>query len=773
MGGKAKFAGRPQAMAESVSFNCLAAEELPRQPAHHMPMDDDAKTIGDAAYAAGDATLANVAPGTVVFGRYRLERELGRGGMGVVWLAHDQRVEMLVALKFLPDVVARDAECVNELKRELRRGLNLTHPGIVRLYSFEQDDQGAAISMEYVDGTTLGALKVKRPEACFDWDELFPWLEQLCVALDYAHDEAKIVHRDLKPRNLMLTAKGRLKVADFGVATSISDTVTRGSLRMDGSGTPPYMSPQQAFGENPSPSDDIYSLGATIYELLTGRAPFYQGNILAQVQQRTAPSMAERRQVLKVLGKKPIPAHWEKTVAACLAKQVEDRPQRANEVLDELRGLREPPSTGSVSTKPINPAVTLSTAGDEPLGRRRGEPEDLTTRHPTPPAPPPLPQGRAGRRKKAGNPGLAVAAIFSILLLGAAGWFWWQQQKPGEDSDFRMARKDDPEEFTPIAKATPITKAGPIPQADPVPQPEVSPPKDPLPLDDPALKDDPAAAAADAEAIAAGRIPRVGAPWTNSLFMKFVAIPGIAPLVCEHEVRVIDYHAFAVETKRPLLPTGFDQGENHPVVNVSWNDTQDFCEWLTKRERAEGKLGSRQRYRLLTDAEWSAAAGIAGEQGATPEEKDSKLEGIYPWGMAWPPPEGAGNLSGEGDTEAGAASEIAGYKDGYSHTAQVRLFQPNAMGVYDLAGNVAEWVEDWFNGKREERTTRGGAFLHFAKTENLSSFRSHRKPSDAAEYVGFRVAIDLGPQPLATALSPSPLPAPQAGVPPLPVRPAQ
>src|SRR5204863_1044244 len=103
--------------------------------------------------------LGQVGPGAVVFGRYKLESELGRGGMGVVWLAHDERVDMDVALKFLPDVVARDAECVDELKRELRRGLNLTHPGIVRVFSFEQDEQGAAISMEYVDGTTLAALK--------------------------------------------------------------------------------------------------------------------------------------------------------------------------------------------------------------------------------------------------------------------------------------------------------------------------------------------------------------------------------------------------------------------------------------------------------------------------------------------------------------------------------------------------------------------------------------------------------------------------------------
>ena len=707
-----------------------------------MPTDEDAKTLDDRLAGLGEITLANVAPGTKVFGRYLLEKEVGRGGMGVVWLAHDERVDMHVALKFLPDVVARDAECVDELKRELRRGLNLTHPGIVRVFSFEQDEQGAAISMEYVDGITLGALKLKQPSGCFDWDDLLPWVEQLCTALDYAHEEAKIVHRDLKPRNLMLTTKGRLKVADFGVATSISETMSRGTIRKDGSGTPPYMGPQQAFGEDPSPSDDIYSLGATLYELLTGRPPFYQGNILAQVQQRLPPSMKERREVLKVVGKKPIPEHWEKTVAACLAKHVEDRPQRASEVLEELRGVRQPPATVPILPRPINPAVTLSTAGEEPLGRKRAW-DDVDTVEAKRPVPPPLPWGAIRPSKRSAGPGLAIAAVLTVLLIGAAVW-WWPQDTPDQSSA-------DSSELKPNG-----TPAIPIAQPVPTPQAEAKPPPPVKEQTEEALA---AQAAADADAAAAGKIPIPGAPWTNSLNMKFVPVAGVAALVGEHEVRLIDYHTFAAETKRPIIPTEFDQGDNHPVVNVSWTDAKAFCDWLTKREQAEGKLGLRQRYRLLTDSEWSISVGLDGEQGATPEDKDSKIEGIYPWGTDWPPPPGTGNFPGEGETILGEGNELKGYQDGFSHTAQVGRFQPNAFGMYDLAGNVAEWVEDWFNAEQQERTIRGGAFIHVFRNELLSSFRWHMKPAEAADYVGFRIAIDLGSAAPAAPRAPTAAPA--------------
>ena len=263
-------------------------------------------------------------------------RELGRGGMGVVILARDTVLDVAVALKLIPETVVRDTEGIIDLKKEVLRGMELTHPGIVRVFSFEQDAKTAVIVMEHVDGESLAQKKAQRPHRCFDCAEVLPWLEQLCAALDYAHHEARIAHRDLKPGNLMVTPAGRLKVADFGIASGLSETMSRISVRSDSAGTPPYMSPQQAMGERATHLDDIYSLGATIYELLTGKPPFFRGNILAQVLHEEPVSMTQRRAELGVTSGEAISPAWEKMVKACLAKAPTERPGSGAEILAML-----------------------------------------------------------------------------------------------------------------------------------------------------------------------------------------------------------------------------------------------------------------------------------------------------------------------------------------------------------------------------------------------------------------------------------------------------
>ncbi len=284
-------------------------------------------------------TIRGLVGGQMVFGRFHLKSTLGRGGMGIVWLAWDERLERDVALKFMPDMVRLDSAAVDDLKRETRRSQDLAHPNIVKVFDLAQDEMSAAIAMEFVDGYTLSALRVHQPNRILEPEQIREWISQLCAALDYAHAEAKIVHRDLKPANLMVNSAGRLKITDFGIARSISDSMSRMSAQItDASGTLVYMSPQQAIGAKTSPADDIYSLGATIYELLTGKPPFHSGNIYAQVREVVPPSMQQRREDLEVKEAFPLPPAWETTIAACLSKDPADRPRSAGEVMERLSG---------------------------------------------------------------------------------------------------------------------------------------------------------------------------------------------------------------------------------------------------------------------------------------------------------------------------------------------------------------------------------------------------------------------------------------------------
>jgi formylglycine-generating enzyme required for sulfatase activity/membrane-associated protease RseP (regulator of RpoE activity) len=296
-----------------------------------VPSDDDFTRRAD---AEDNLTRKGLAAGQKVFGRYVLEAVAGRGGMGVVWRARDEELEREVALKFLPEVVAADPEAVRDLKRETKRCLELTHPHIVRVYDFEHEAPLAAIGMEFVAGQSLAKRKAEAPGDCLTVEELAPILAQLCEALDYAHLKAKVVHRDLKPANILVTQDGEVKVTDFGIARSLSDTQTRLTGRADNtSGTLPYMSPQQLLGADPTPADDIYALGATLYELLSGKPPFYTGDLASQIREVTPKRLSERR---AALGHSSVPKSWEETIMACLAKKPEDRPQSAGEVARRL-----------------------------------------------------------------------------------------------------------------------------------------------------------------------------------------------------------------------------------------------------------------------------------------------------------------------------------------------------------------------------------------------------------------------------------------------------
>jgi serine/threonine protein kinase len=232
----------------------------------------------------------------------------------------------------MPHLIS-DVKEIERLRIEALRSHELSHPNIVRVYDFMHGAQGVALAMEYVDGWSLWSLKVDKPGQRFIPEEIAPWIRDLCAALDHAH-AAGVVHRDVKPSNLIVNSRGQLKLVDFGLSRSMAPGgVDAGYHRVVG--TDWYMSPEQWTGELPTVADDIYSLGATIYELLTGKPPFYDGDVLVKTHQVIPPRMTERLAEFGVR-KAKLPAEWEAAVAACLAKQAAQRPPNAREVAARL-----------------------------------------------------------------------------------------------------------------------------------------------------------------------------------------------------------------------------------------------------------------------------------------------------------------------------------------------------------------------------------------------------------------------------------------------------
>lgn len=252
-------------------------------------------------------------------------------------------------------------------------------------------------------------------------------------------------------------------------------------------------------------------------------------------------------------------------------------------------------------------------------------------------------------------------------------------------------------------------------------------------------------------------------PWTNSLGMKFVPVPGTVALFSIWDTRVQDFEAFASATGHDATKDtyslrsddwkqrgdtwkspGFAQGPTHPVAGVSWEDAKAFCRWLTDKERREGRLAASQNYRLPTDAEWSVAVGLQNETGRTPNEKNAKIKDVYPWGSEWPPPSGAGNFAGEEAKNGDWPSQhnvISGYNDGYSRTSPVGNFKANQFGLYDLSGNVWEWCEDWYDTDKKYRVLRGGSWVLFDPGTLLSSHRLNFTPGLRFTDLGFRVVL--------------------------------
>ncbi|MGC9036217.1 MAG: WD40 repeat domain-containing serine/threonine protein kinase [Verrucomicrobiia bacterium] len=298
--------------------------------------------------------------------RFRLKRLIGSGGMGEVWLAYDSRLREFVALKFLLPKIANNIESIEHLRIETHRSRKLSHPNIVRIYDlYEEAGEIPFIAMEYVDGSSLHQLRLLRSNGVLNWEFISPLIRQLIAALQYAHSE-NIVHRDIKPSNLLLDKQNRLKLADFGIARIAQQTSFAQRGLGFGGGTLDFISPQQASGMPPTPADDIYSVGSTLYELLTGTPPFYKGDIEYQLHNIKPQPLSER--LLELGIQNPVPDALENFVQSCLEKNPEKRPVdykdliRWTDLIDEQFAGAVSPDSRTIQTSPAHDHNNLQTA---------------------------------------------------------------------------------------------------------------------------------------------------------------------------------------------------------------------------------------------------------------------------------------------------------------------------------------------------------------------------------------------------------------------------
>ncbi len=269
--------------------------------------------------------------GITFAGRYNIIEELGKGGMGRVYLVRDEKLDEEIAIKVLKPEIAADKSMIERFKNELKLARKIAHKSICKMYDLNEEEDTPYITMEYVPGKDLKSFI--REKGKLSEEETIAIAKQVCEGLAEAH-ELGVIHRDLKPQNIMIDEKSNAKVMDFGIARSVeAPGITHTGMMI---GTPDYISPEQAEGEEADQRSDIYALGVILYEMVTGRVPFKGDTALSVALKHKAQLPKEPRKL-----NPEVSESLNRLILICMEKDRERRYQKAEELLADLRNIED------------------------------------------------------------------------------------------------------------------------------------------------------------------------------------------------------------------------------------------------------------------------------------------------------------------------------------------------------------------------------------------------------------------------------------------------
>jgi serine/threonine protein kinase/Tol biopolymer transport system component len=698
-------------------------------------------------------------PGQILNNRYRIEKLLGQGGMATVFMGFDTLLERQVAIKlirkgaFSPEVLSK---VLKRFEREVKTLARLSHLHIINIFDYGNYQGSPFLVMEHLQGGTLKD-RVGTP---MDPQEAARLLLPIAGALAHSHNEG-IVHRDIKPSNILIDKNGAPQLADFGIARilDIGDT-TALTLTGMGIGTPEYMSPEQGLGEGADPRSDVYALGVVFYEMITGCKPFEGDTPMKVINQHINAPLRKPSEMIPGISK-----GVESAILKAMEKEPDDRYQGMDSFIQDLKAIAqklEIPET--VVSPPIQETSEVEeTRDDFDFGVGGTVPVVQTV------------DAEKGQQRVR-VPRWGWYLVLGIVIVGfIAGWILNNREEglpvevtqipeavAGIATETRAAtdtiKPTNTDKIEPTETSTPTSPTTQTSTPTSIPRPTKDPRSTIIsPTDGMSMSYIPGGSfEMGSEAVNSEKpIHSVfldayyfdQTEVTNSMFASFVNETGY---VTDAEKRGDSYVAYGGMTtsgadwQHPNGPeSNLDELGDYPVVHISWNDAVAYCNWAGRR--------------LPTEAEWEKAA------------RGGLERKLYPWGSETPvctpnAPNGAQFLTCGKEPKP------------------IKSFSPNGYGIYDVVGNVREWVSDWYSvdyfaqsanvnpegpTSGDKHVVRGSSWTSVLSEVRVAS-RSAYVPDGSSNGIGFRCALSINneePQALTETKIPVPTPASTSGLP--------